>query len=371
MVTSVCLLLLVDICGRRIIDLGRIKKYFLWYGLFCILIVASLTYTINKKDPEYVINRIFVVFLFALILVYYVRDHEDFVVMASGFIIGALAVGIIALIVEGYRIGTSRMGQYTCGSAIALSGILTPGAYCALWKTIYIKERKAISAVFSVALFILIVLTGSRRAIILCLLFLLALIFLKQDVKLGKKFLYLLIACMIISLFIYLIFTNETFYDVLGRRLDSMLMTLESDSDVEDKSMATRDMLRSYSFELFRERPILGYGVHGFSYMNLINNGSNLTSHNGLGEVLSCYGLVGFVLFYRVYIPYIRNIKFLFKPQNSAQVFFVLYAIFTLLSDGYTSAPFRLLPLISLLGVGLNLMDCNDRSQLHLEKRLT
>ena len=126
---------------------------------------------------------------------------------------------------------------------------------------------------------------------------------------------------------LYYVLTNDVLYNFVGWRLESMLSSFMSDSNiVEDASMRERGIMKAYAMQLFSEKPILGYGVHGFAYM----------FREYYGKLL--YGIVGFVIFYAIFFWIFRKIKLIFSYVEPWEMLLIVYAIVTFMTEGYTIA---------------------------------
>lgn len=78
-----------------------------------------------------------------------------------------------------------------------------------------------------------------------------------------------------------------------------------------DASTIERFTMFVDGFYMFLRKPLFGFGIHGFFISSSFGEG---WSHNNFSELLSSYGLVGFMLFYTPYIVSLKRIK---KTQKS------------------------------------------------------
>ncbi len=312
-------------------------RYISWYGLFVLYIFASLLYTANTENPDYVIKRVAVIFALGWLVSRSVRNEKNLIAIANGLIIGAIIVAALALATESERIGIKRIGNYTVGSSVALSGIMLVAYICGLWHLVFFHEKKKEYVITCGFLFLIIVLTGSRRAILLSLLFIPILLLLNKEIDKSKKVVVFLVVTIVLLIVGFAVMEIEALYSLVGWRFESMLQTmLLSDSGVEDASMLERTIMREYAFQLFLEKPIFGYGVHGFAYKFSLYYGKLVYSHAGFVEILSCYGLIGFLVYYRGFILIFLDATKIRKRANRCHVLLISYAIMTILTDMYT-----------------------------------
>tara|TARA_B100000767_G_C19545035_1_gene442455 strand:+ start:85 stop:570 length:486 start_codon:yes stop_codon:yes gene_type:complete len=131
-------------------------------------------------------------------------------------------------------------------------------------------------------------------------------------------------------------------------RIMAFVDTLTGNS-VIDGSTSARIELVDMAINLWLERPILGYGVGGFQQMH------GAYAHNNWVDILANHGLIGFIIYYSIYIRYLIR----FKRYNSNSDFGYLFLVFLLtliISEfaivTYTSKTLMLFILISSLMVG-------------------
>lgn len=329
-------------------------RYLLWYGLFTLLVLVSLLYTVNSINPEYVTKRVLVIFVLALIVAGCVTSQSDVLVLLDGLIAGSIAVAVTTLLHEGSKMGTSRMGGETVGSAVAFSGILLTGFLCAAWRAIYLWRGRLLCFAVALFSFVMIIYTGSRRALILSAVYLLLFAGLNPNVAKTRRSVSVLLALCAASAMFYFLMFDPALYNLVGWRLENLVESVDGSWSV-DESMAERQVMRSYALQLFLERPLLGYGVHGFAYEFYFYYGKLLYSHSGFVEILSCYGLIGFALFYRVYLDFARRRRLLIRPVVPCQVLFLVYALVTLVADSFTIA-FLTPYVIVMMTAGMNVI---------------
>lgn len=337
------------------------RRYLSWYGLFVIFVVGSLIYTVNTINPDYVIKRVVVIFALGWLVARSVRNERNFRGLANGLIFGAVIVAALAISTESGRLGIGRIGKHTVGSSVALSGIMLVAYICSLWYLVFFHEKKMKYGITCGFLFLIMILTGSRRAILLSLLFIPVLLLLNKEIDKSKKTMAFLVGSIVVLIAGYILIENEAFYSLVGWRFESMLQTiLSSDSSIEDASMLERTVMRKYAIQLFHERPIFGYGVHGFAYKFSSYYGKLLYSHAGFVEILSCYGLIGFFIYYRGFILILLDALKIRKKMNRCHVLLIVYAIMTFSTDMYTIS-FITPQVVVMLTAGMTLLSTGKK----------
>lgn len=123
----------------------------------------------------------------------------------------------------------------------------------------------------------------------------------------GFKFKRTVIIAVVISMFIYMIFNNEYLYNIIGARTVDFLGNIGFGINEYNYSHSTqsREDLIATAWELFRQRPIIGNGYGAVAKVSPYG----YYSHNNMMELLACYGLVGFFLFYYRHIKSILLIR--------------------------------------------------------------
>lgn len=338
MVGSVLIIALIMYIKKRAVKIdATISLYLAWYGVFVAYVCISILYTVNSINPSYVILRVITAFALGLVVSMYVRDEHTFEVFAYGVIIGGIIVSISTLIIESSTYGRLRSGSISVGSGPTFAAIIMVAFVCSIWRIMRKRKRRGLYIGIAIFLYGMIILSGSRRIIILCPLFLLLTVLLNRGIKKSKKMLFMLLALSVSILALYIIMTNETFYSLAGWRIESMLNSVFSTSGtITDASMRERNIMKEYAMILFNEKPLFGYGVHGFAYMFKSFYGNMVYSHCGFTEILSCYGVVGFVLFYNVFVTIFKKMRSRLLNSELYIQILLLFSMFSLMTEFYT-----------------------------------
>ena len=96
----------------------------------------------------------------------------------------------------------------------------------------------------------------------------------------------------------YLMMTNEILYSVVGYRFEALLTTLLNGVDTNStyhNSSDTRLLLIRYGIDLFKEKPIFGYGLDGYRIVTPL---TGYYAHNNYIEIMVDLGLIGLILYY-------------------------------------------------------------------------
>ena len=199
------------------------------------------------------------------------------------------------IILGATRIGNTLSGNVnTAGFNFGIISMIVMWSYC--------RQKKWYKIVLFVLLAALMLITGSKKTLIILVIDLIML-FVYERKQLGgwmKLLLVLVLSC-------YIIFNVPYFYNIIGMRVESMIETLISGSSSTLYSYSTevRDEMILEAFNLFLHKPIIGGGwnyfysktVYGYEY-----------SHCNYVEMLCSFGLIGTSLFYSKHFSCIKQL---------------------------------------------------------------
>ena len=175
-------------------------------------------------------------------------------------------------------------------------------------------------------------LTGSKKAILIILMSLTILGILKNRLGIFKYLPYIFIGIAIL----FLIFNVDYLYNIIGFRIVNFLSTLGF--NIEGASYSNSTQLRIFMYKIgfraFLENPLFGGGWFWFSNYS----GLGTYSHNNYIEMLVTYGIFGFTLYHLMIIKLLFKLKKLIRFDNGTALFITL--IFIILINGFASVSF-------------------------------
>ena len=191
---------------------------------------------------------------------------------------------------------TSNDGRFTLKvnanvlgmSASYLFGFIMYAAKKAKWRKILLDVVLAI-------LLVIILLTGSRKALIMVAVFVVAFFLFWTPEKGSVDMLLRIVGVVLLLVAAVLIIMNvDVFYEALGKRLESLL-TYWITGEETDASAITRTNMINIALELFLNlNPLFGIGLNNFKYVS----GYMTYSHNNYVELLCSLGIVGVLVYY-------------------------------------------------------------------------
>lgn len=132
---------------------------------------------------------------------------------------------------------------------------------------------------------------------------------------------------------VVLVMENDTLYNAIGFRFDKWYVYKQGGK------VDTSTQLREYYIEcarsMFEESPILGKGIENYRLLMENTYSSNAGyAHNNYWQILSELGLVGFVLYYGMYVYMLcKLLKSCFARQNDEAILFVTLLLMMLMLE--------------------------------------
>lgn len=331
--TAICIFLFIIT-----IDIKRLKVGigFFWYLAFTLFCMFSLTYTINKINPDFVYRRIIVYLLLLFLVTPFFEEKNNIKTTVKGFIIGGI-IGISIVLFNQYNlIGITRLGPGIYGSAAEFGNtcMLTLASF--IWLRKHFIKNKILRLLTFIFIIIGTILSGARKAILVPLLMMIFLQLLDRRKKMTKKVIMLLLMAVVSISIVYASLNNEYLYKYVGYRIESGISSVLG-KDSEDASLQERGSFKVLAIDMFKEKPIYGWGMHSFAIKNYYYHNSTiylLYSHDGFLEILSCYGIIGFLLFYWIFVYILCNYKKML--YDDIGVFLFSYTIIILLMEPYS-----------------------------------
>lgn len=269
-----------------------------WYGIFIIVCVSSVLWAKYPDSVMEMISRMVQNLALSYLIILNVETKIDFRRVQNIFILSVVYMAFkILFSVPASQLFSRHLGNYDItGHNVNFTAFYFAITLMILFHRFYTEKRLSMIALFLFLTFMLL-LTSSRKAVLMLILGIFLMIFFDRTRK--HRFLKLFVAVVVLAVFIYIIFTNDNLYRAIGWKFDSMLNFLENKTG--DNSLYERKFFREYALELFYRNPVLGVGLNNFSkYLGNVFTRSTY-SHNNWLEMLSCLGILGFAAYYWFY----------------------------------------------------------------------
>lgn len=309
------------------------KHFISWFGLFLLFVCLSCLWSPNSLDfsPRDTENTIFVYkrmlnpFLLTILFFQLKPGYKDITTTLNGLLFGTFLGCFITMIAEKNLVGIARLGNLTYGACPTFGNVAALGAALSFYFT-QVKKRKTLYLSLFLFFLLVIFLSGSRQALACILACTITMLFLRKNIN----FLTIIKSSVLTSLIIVPVICASLeiniLYEIIGYRIEEFLAG-------SDGSNLERGVMRSYAIDLFLQNPIAGVGIHGFAVLFGQYYGWRVWSHCGYTEILSCYGIVGFILFYRYFFFGFKAAFSLMKKKRRLGAFFVSFLINAILFD--------------------------------------
>lgn len=293
------------------------NKLLLFYVLFIVLCLITSIYAINQTTAVSKTITLTLIFIVMFTLVNYIDSYEKLRRIIFYFVYSGIVSSIYILVTSDFseitRYGAELGNQNAVGMNIAISSI-----FCFY---IVLSERKYWFTLFLLVMVPCILLTGSRKALILFVLNVIFILYLKNRGDLRNLLKFVLICTCILLVLYYLIFYIPFFKQIIGERVENFFSFLWGESTNEG-SMNIRYNMIINGIELFRERPFIGYGIDNYRFLY-----SGTYSHNNFIELMVGVGIFGIIIYYLAHVFVVKSLLKTSKHTNWNMVCFTFIAI--------------------------------------------
>ena len=309
-----------------------LNVYFLLYVIFIIYqvfliftkTVMNETVTVNTLQTM-LINLIFLICLYNLLI-----DMNDMNGFMKTYVLASIfSLAVIMLISRdnlfsgrlAHAWGEDSVSYYFLGRAVSMSSNLV-ATFCAISTLfsiyLYSKSKNSKYILFSLFLIFGVILTGSRKRILILLLYIVFIFNMIYKRKIALKIILIIIGIGGIGIAITKI---PVLYDIIGERLIELLQHFFGNDTAEGSIMA-RERFTNYAIDWIKEKPLLGYGVGAFKYVY-----DNVTESNYL-EMLVSGGVFGLIIYYLYSIPVIKRFLVIKEKDDVVKIlFFIILSI--------------------------------------------
>lgn len=328
------------------------------------IMVCSLSYYI-AIDSNIALEKIItltLIFLLMVSLVNYIDSYKKLRRIMLSFIFASLYVSINILLNSNFSDLTRFGSEFGNANAVGM-GIAIGAVFCFY---IMLSEKKRYYALGLVVMMATIFLTGSRKAILFILLNIFIMLYLenKESFKSLVKF---LIVCTVLAVGLYyLIFTVPIFYEILGKRMEDLLAFLIG-KGTNEGSINERALMIKFGFQMFKNEPLIGYGIDNFRILFGRVYGNWTYSHNNYIELMVDTGLLGVGSYYLTHVVVVKELIKTSKialNKSICRIFISIIISYTFLSSSlvyYDSKHFSILIVLASCAIKISQFSINSK----------
>lgn len=335
-----------------------INEYFVLSIMFCLYVLMRCVASNASLTMGFQIAYWEITCVVLCLLVYLMASkYPELVNYAmAAYIVGAIILsvrivneygGINEMIELASSEGETRIGGLF-GNENGIGLFLANGILCCV--VFLIKKKKSIiSFITIVSIFLLgtmLLFTGSRKSLVFALSGVLFIVYLNyRKSKVGKK-IFVFILMVLIVFMLYNAISTLPMFSTINQRFELLFEGIAG----EDNSYETdrvRKMMITEGLNAFYQKPLFGHGT-GYSYKLF-----RTYSHNNFVELLMNYGIVGFVLYYSIYICLAVKLVSHLKTNDIIVVYFLVYiCVQVFLGVGWVNYYERPVQLVTSLAFG-------------------
>ncbi len=285
---------------------------------------ATTFWSINSYLANERMNTMWLLFILFFLTYNLFYEKED----AHAYLLKGLYIAGIALIIYsiktygisevidmmsaegGVRLGSEINQENSFGMMNAITIII------AFYYLLYKKSYKLLHVIVIAGAFLFAMSSGSRKALLMMCLGVLFLIYKRY----GIKKLYKVIAVGVVVVLLFMMVIKLPMFDLIRGRMESTFDSLNGES-MGDSSQRLRSRMIATGWELFKDRMLIGYGANNFCILS----GYGTYAHNNFIEILVDFGLVGFILYYLIYLIAVK--KLWESKQNESKVLLIILLI--------------------------------------------
>ena len=315
--------------GKLLVQDGGILIYILVFLCYCAL---SLVWAQSWELGIHKINALLFIFI-AMVILYLstgnVLGIDDLlkVIMYGGYIVVLYATvrygfsGMLRLLQSDSRITNDLFNANTLGMCAAYSIIIN---------FFFILNGKiSFRDILMVPAGLLLVVSQSRKAVIVVILGVIGIYVLRNISKkgFGVNMIKVLVGIGAI-LFLFFLISKIPFMQPIVMRLQEIVEMVVGNGKRGQNSAWIRFAYMELGLNLFREHPVFGIGIGNANIYTQMYYGHSHYLHNNYVELLACGGLVGFLIYYSIWIYllfiFIRYFKYRNKQYDICLVLFLV-----------------------------------------------
>lgn len=318
----------------------KIPGFSLWIlGIMMIFICSSLVAKVPSASYQKA-YLLFTILIYTFLFVKYLDSEQRVEKSLNFFLIAGVIMGIYVSLTMDWanltdtnmKIYELRQGRDLSGGNANIAGFYASISYACGLYFMFNRKKFLLYSIYLSPIVIMVFLSGSRKSLIFVIITTLVAALLTKDSSRRKCGGRWLITVLIIGIIYYVVTNVPEFYNIIGQRIEYFYNAIMGNTMLDDSDIM-RKMLINQGWEMFMQRPLLGYGIDNFQYFAF-----GTYSHNNYLELLTGVGLIGTILYYSIY-------------------FYLLYWLYKYAKDGHAMAVILLSIIVALMFIEFGQVD--------------
>ena len=303
------------------------NRFLFFYLFFIIICIISYFYAIDQMIVLIMTRSLLLYFIFIVFLINYVDNYDKLITLLNYFIYAGLFAAIYLLINSEInnmqRLGGLLGNINEIGIIIGISALFS--LYFILFQKRYLYLLPAMVCV------VMVLDTGSRAALVLVIFSSVLLFYFNDKNSFKGRIKSITLVILLLFLFWYLLFNVPYFYQIAGQRVENTLKFIRNER-VTEGSITIRIYMVRYGLELFKESPLIGYGINNYRVLLGKDIGRITYAHNNYIELLVGLGILGAIIYYSIYA---NAVICLLKSKNNSSLryLFLTFLLCVLIID--------------------------------------
>ena len=336
------------LCGSIIYHLifkcGGARVYFdkpvALYSLFFTICLFSISYSEYKNNAMYRVKVLFILGVFFILAYNYLVNTNNYKLMIVGMTVAGIVYAVYVimyygpsayyeLLLSGERAGSEITNVNTIGLISSTTFLL-----CIYY---FLYHKKKFMLILSILPLITSLGSGSRKALVSCILSVFLFAFLKYKKSKNMKALVILVLSILIFYLAFQYILSLPAFSTISNRFETFTNSFTNKGRVDNSAKIRENMIK-YGLKESKEHLIFGHGISNSNILTRKYFGTDTYLHNNYVELLYDVGLTGLLSYYSIFAWIFFKISKLLKEKKEySQLFFVMLLIRLILDIGVVS----------------------------------